>query len=106
VSSYHDGRRIEYAVIHALTEAGWECTRAASSKGSADVVAIRAGTVALVNVKRTTPPGPAERAELLRIADLIPTVSAPIVALGPASRLTWRLLTGPDASHYLPWSPE
>ena len=106
MSSYHDGRRIEYAVIHALTEAGWECTRAASSKGSADVIAIRAGEVALVNVKRTSPPGPAERAALLRVADLIPTVSAPVVALGPASRLTWRLLTGPDARHYLPWSPE
>ena len=105
MSSYHDGRRIEYAVMHAMAAQGWECTRAASSKGTADVIGIRDGQVALVNVKRTRPPGPAERAELLRVADLLPAVAVPVVALGPAARLSWRVLTGPDSDHWLPWSP-
>jgi Holliday junction resolvase len=103
VSGYTDGRRIEYAVIHALTQAGYECTRAASSKGVADVIAIGDGVVLLVNVKRTRPPGPSERAALLRVADRLGPVAVPLVAIGPASRLTWRVLTGPGPDEYLTW---
>jgi hypothetical protein len=106
VSGYSDGVRVEHAVIHGLTEDGYECTRAASSKGFADVVAIKAGQVLLVNVKRTTPPGPAERAELIRVAAMLPGVGVPLVALGPASRVTYRRLTGHGPRDWVAWSSD
>jgi Holliday junction resolvase len=102
-SGYASGVRVEHAVIHALTQAGYECTRAASSKGVADVIAIGDREVLLVNVKRTTPPGPGERAALLRVADRLGPVAVPLVAIGPSSRLTWRVLTGPAADEFLTW---
>lgn len=104
MSGYSDGVRVEHAVIHALTADGWECTRAASSKGVADVIAIGDGQVLLVNVKRSRPPGPGERAALLRVADRLgKTVAIPLVAIGPASRLTFRVLTGPGPNDWLAW---
>lgn len=104
MSAYSDGRRVEYAVIHTLTDNGYECLRAASSKGVADVVAFKPGEALFVNVKRTTPPGPAERADLLRVAGFIGAV--PLVALGPVSRLAFRELTGPGPADWVPWSPD
>jgi hypothetical protein len=80
--------------------------RGASSKGLCDVLAIKEGEVLFINVKRTTPPGPAERADLLRIAGYLPGVGVPLVALGPASRLTFRLLTGPGPADWEPWTPD
>jgi Holliday junction resolvase len=107
MSSYHDGRRVEYAVVHFLTEQGWDCQRAASSKGVADVIAFKPGRVALVNVKRTTMPGPAERVELLRVAACLPSVALPLVALKPARKpLAFRLLTGPGPKDWIAWEPE
>lgn len=106
MSGYSMGRDVEYAVIHDLTNNGYVCTRAASSKGAADVIAIKPGQVLLVSVKRTTPPGPFERGELLGVARMLPSVGVPIVALGPASRLTYRLLTGAGPKSWKPWTPD
>lgn len=103
MSGYSQGRDVEYAVVHHLAENGYDTVRAASSKGLADVVAIKQGQVALVNVKRTSPPGPAERAELIRVAKCLPGVGVPLVALGPASQLTFRRLTGPGPGDWVPW---
>ena len=106
MSGYEDGRRVEWAVVHDLQENGYETTRAASSKGVADVIAIKAGQVLLVNVKRTTPPGPAERADLLRVAAMLPGVGVPLVALKPFRQaLTYRLLTGVCPAEWVPWFP-
>lgn len=105
MSGYSDGRRVEYAVMHELTAAGYQCTRAASSKGAADVIAIHDDEIALVNVKRTSPPGPAERRQLLHTAARIPAYAQPVIALGPASRVTYRLLTGPGAHDWREWHP-
>jgi Holliday junction resolvase len=58
MSGYTEGRAVEYAVIDHLRENGYDTVRAASSKGLADVVAIKPGQVLLVNCKRTTMPGP------------------------------------------------
>lgn len=103
-SQYEVGRRVEWAVVHDLTAAGYECTRAASSKGVADVIAIGVGLVLLVSCKRTTMPGPAERTELLRIARLIPVALA-LVALKPARKpLQYRMLTGDGPRDWIPWS--
>lgn len=106
MSGYSLGRDVEYAVIHDLADNGYEVTRAASSKGFADVVAVKRGQVLAVNVKRTTPPGPDERAKLIGISQCIPGVLLPIVALGPASRVTYRLLTGHGPHDWEPWTPD
>ena len=106
MSGYSAGVRVEHAVIHDLAAHGWDTIRAASSKGLADVVAIRAGQLLLVNCKRTTPPGPVERAGLLRVAAHLPGVAVPLVALWPARRpLTYRLVTGPGPRDWTPWTP-
>ena len=107
MSGYEDGRRVEWAVVHDLQANGYETTRAASSKGAADVIAIKAGQVLLVNVKRTTPPGPTERAELLRIAAMLPGVCIPLVALRPFREpLSYRRLIGGRSQDWIAWAPD
>lgn len=107
MSGYHDGRRVEYAVVHRLRDDGYLISRGSSSKGDlGDVVAIKPGQVLLVNVKRTTPPGPKERADLLRVAACLPGVGVPLVALGPASAVTFRRLTGTGPHDWTPWTPD
>ena len=104
MSGYRQGRDVEYDVVHYLTENGYDVTRAASSKGFADVCGIKPGQVVLVNVKRTTPPGPSERADLLRVAGHLPC-ALPLVALG-RPRLHFRLLTGPGPREWVPWTAD
>ena len=104
MSGYRQGRDVEWAVVHRLTEDGYECTRAASSKGVADVIGIKPGQVVLVSVKRTTPPGPSERADLLRVAGHLPC-ALPLVALG-RPRLHFRRLTGPGPAEWVPWTAD
>jgi hypothetical protein len=107
MSGYRQGRDVEWAVVHDLTDNGYECTRAASSKGVADVIAIKAGQVLLVNVKRTTMPGPDERRALFAVAMLLPGVGIPLVALKPARQsLTYRVLYGTGPKDWLPWAPD
>ena len=89
-NSAHQGRRVEHAVRDHLTGQGYEVIRAAASKGPADLVAIKTGQVLLINVKRTALPSPAERAELLRLASLLPGVGVPVIARKPP-RLPVRL---------------
>lgn len=104
---YQQGVRVERLVILDLKANGYETVRAASSKGAADVVAIKAGQVLIVSCKRTKMPGPAERADLLRVADLIPNVGVPLVALKPLRQpLEYRKLHGPRASQWCQWSPD
>ena len=105
MSRYSEGVRVEHLVMHHLTDNGYDCTRAASSKGVADVIAFKPGQVALVNVKRTTMPGPGERADLLAVAAHLPGVGVPLVALKPLRQpLTFRRLTGPGPRDWLPWT--
>jgi hypothetical protein len=109
-SGYVLGRQVEWAVIHDLQDNGYGCTRAASSKGICDVMAIKPGQILLINVKRTTPPGPAERAELWRRACQLNTpeyrIAWPLVALGPATNVTYRELTGTGPSDWVAWTPD
>ena len=106
VNTAAQGRRIEWAVRDYLILNGYEVVRAAGSKGPADLVAFKSGQLLVISVKRTTPPGPKERAALLRVASHLPGVAVPLGALGPASRLTFRLLTGPEASAWVPWTAD
>lgn len=107
MSRYSEGVRVERIVIHDLQANGYETTRAASSKGVADCIAIKEGQVLLVNIKRTTNPGPGERATLLSIAALIPGILIPLVAMKPTRQpLTYRRLTGPRPGDWEPWTPD
>ena len=107
MSGYEDGRRVEWAVVHDLQANGYETTRAASSKGVADVIAFKLGQVLLVNVKRTTPPGPDERADLLRVAAMLPGHALPLVALKPKGQpLTYRRLWGVGPKAWTAWCPD
>jgi Holliday junction resolvase len=107
VSGYAQGVRVEHHVVHHLTANGYDCQRAASSKGVADVVAFKAGQVLLVNVKRTSMPPPAERVELLRVAACLPGVAVPLVALKPSRKpLEFRRLTGPGPREWEPWAAD
>ena len=107
MSGYTEGRRVEYDVIDYLRANGYDTIRGASSKGLADVVAIKPGQVLLVNCKRTTMPGPAERIDLLRVASCLPGVSVPLVALHPRyEALEFRRLTGIGPKAWTPWAPD
>ena len=107
MSSYHDGRRVEYAVMHDLTENGYLCTRAASSKGVADVIAFKAGQVLLVSVKRTSTPGVAERLALLRVAALLPGVAAPVLARKPPRQpISYHLMNAGTPRTWPAWTPD
>lgn len=105
MSGYSQGRDVEYAVIDDLKANGFACLRAASSKGVADVVGVRNGLVVLVNVKRTTMPGPADRAALLALTMGHPHLVA-LVALKPfRQELRFRELCGVGPYEWRPWSP-
>lgn len=78
MSNYNRGRELEYRVKDFLTDNGYWCIRAASSKGIADLVAMKAGETLMVSCKTKTLPGPAERVELVRVARMVGAV--PIVA--------------------------
>jgi hypothetical protein len=106
MSGYAAGVRVERAVIADLQANGYFTVRGASSKGLADVVAIKEGQLCLVNVKKTTPPGPEERAALWRVSRCIPDFGVALVALGPASRITYRELTGTGPKAWQPWTPD
>jgi hypothetical protein len=107
MSGYTEGRQVEYDVIAYLAGNGYDTVRAASSKGLADVVAIKPGQVLLVNCKRTTMPGPAERIDLLRVASCLPGVSVPLVALHPRfEALEFRRLTGIGPKAWVPWTAD
>lgn len=107
MSNYAKGIRVERAVVNELKGDGYAVSRAASSKGGlGDVIAVKEGQVLFVNVKYDEPPGPDERARLIRVAGYLPGVGVPLVALGPASRITYRLLTGPGPADWVPWTPD
>ena len=104
MSHYRAGREVEYAVIHDLRDNGYDTIRAASSKGIADIAAFKPGQCVLVNVKKKDGPPPWERSELLRVAGYVDAV--PLVALGPASKVTYRRLTGLGPKDWTKWTPD
>lgn len=104
MTGYQQGVRVERAVIADLTANGYQCIRAASSKGVADVVAVKVGQVLLVNCKRTKMPGPIERADLFNLSS--PRVLA-LVALKPERKpIEYRRLTSIGPKDWQPWTPD
>lgn len=78
MSNYSRGATLERQTIHYLTNNGYWCIRAAQSKGTADVCALKPGEVLLVSCKITALPPPAERIALASLARHVGAV--PILA--------------------------
>lgn len=70
-SNYLHGRDFEHTTRHDLEENGYWVMRAAGSKTKVDLIAVKAGQILLVQCKRNGKVGPAERKEIIRIADMI-----------------------------------
>lgn len=70
-ANYANGRVLEYAAKHALEADGYYVVRAASSKGAADLVALKPGEVRLVQCKLQGTAGQAELAKLHQLAALL-----------------------------------
>jgi Holliday junction resolvase len=106
MTNYTAGRNLEYKVRDALEADGYQCIRAAGSKGKADLVCIKPGEVLLIQVKKTDPQiRPADRAALLELARI--TGSIPIVAYKPFRKnIVYRQLTGPGPKDHRPWFPD
>jgi hypothetical protein len=71
---YRAGRDLEYAARNYLQVNGYIVVRAASSKGIADLVALKLGETLLVQCKTGGALGPAERYELYGSAVLVGAV--------------------------------
>jgi hypothetical protein len=67
ISRYSKGRRREYQTIDWLQERGFECVRAAGSKGVFDIVAFSFATVLLVQVKCNRKPSGDELLDMLAV---------------------------------------
>jgi Holliday junction resolvase len=101
VTNYDAGTRFERETRHHLERNGYWVIKAAGSKGKADLVAIKPGQVLIVQCKRSGICPPAERAEVRRIAALLPHVGVPLVASRPG--VTFRELTGNGPKEWRPW---
>jgi Holliday junction resolvase len=106
MSAYSSGRTIEYAAQDDLVANGYFTQRAASSKGMADLIAVKAGQVLFVSCKKTRPDGPADRAKLLTLAGLVAPFGVPLIAIGPKSKLAYRRLTGVGPQDWVAWTPD
>ena len=78
MTGYDQGRRFEWLVRDYLRDNGYEVIRAAGSKTKADLIALKPGQILIVQCKRTSIPGPSERREIVRLAQMVQAV--PIVA--------------------------
>ena len=120
VTPYERGRAFEYAVIDDLEKRGWDCIRAAGSKGAADVWAARDDGRALyhglptelllIQAKASSDdlPGPAEWDTLWDLAQRTGAVA--VIAWKPKPRQrAYHRLTGPKVPHARrenwPWTP-
>jgi Holliday junction resolvase len=109
------GTRAEVAVWDDLGTAGYDVIRSAASKGASDLVAVHDGEILFVQVKlgaQDRPfkmPSPAERAELIRIAERargFPVAVCVVPGAGARKqRILYRLLTGPGPRECLTWTP-
>lgn len=64
MNTAHKGRRQEHRSIRIYKAQGFECIRAAGSKGAWDFIAISGHTIVLVQVRSGKWPPPAERRRL------------------------------------------
>ena len=109
MSGYSDGRRLEYATKTSLETDGYWCTRAAGSKGLADILALKPGETLFVQCKRSGTMTPGERNSLAALADQLggTALCARLVMVGRAARtVEFRELTGPGPKDWRPWTAD
>lgn len=105
MTRYAGGADFEREVRAALVADGYQLViRSAGSKTKVDLVAFKPDQVLFVQCKRNGVCPPAERAELLRVAGLLPGVGVPVVASRPG--VTYRRLVGPGPKQWAPWSTD
>ena len=111
---YRAGRRVEIMIADQLGENGYDVVLSSVSKGAADLVAFHDGEILFVQVKKShkTHATPAERRELLRLAERVGRSAWAIVAHRQphpenARRMVtvYRELTGPGPREWVPWVP-
>lgn len=97
MSNQSRGTYLEHVVMDHLRDRGWCVIRSAGSHGAADVVAVRPGTVLLVQAKvRLSLLGSREWSELYQLAERAGAI--PLVAHRPTARtLAFHRLMGPRA---------
>lgn len=93
VNHYAQGKRLEDKVRDLLRAAGYVVLRTAGSKGACDLIAVKPGQVLLVQVKRTSAPGPADWNALYDLAEMAAAV--PVLATcSPRKPVRYERLTG------------
>lgn len=123
VNTAHQGRQREWMIRDYLAGTdpesktprrfpgfGWTfVSRAAASKGPADLTFVKPGVLLLVQVKLTDPQlSPAERRQLIATADVMGLhLAVPLSACWPlrAPKPTFRMLTGPGPKDWVSWDP-
>jgi hypothetical protein len=85
------GRNLEWEVRHELEADGYSVIRSAGSKGAVDLIAIKAGQVLFVQVKRTTPPSPAAWNLLFDLAEMASAI--PVLATARPKPITYQRIT-------------
>lgn len=103
MNRYRSGADFEREVRTHLTSEGYDVIRSAGSKTKVDLLAFKTGQVLVIQCKRDGRIGPAERAEVRRVAALIPT-ALPILACRP--RVTFFELTGPGPRDRVEWATD
>ena len=101
MTRYRGGADFEREVRAHLVAEGYDVVRSAGSKTKVDLVAIKEGEVLIIQCKRDGKCPPAERAEMLRIADMLQGIGVPLVACRPG--ITFRRLRGPGPKAWVPW---
>lgn len=106
---YRIGRAFEYRVRDALKMAGYFVTRSPASKSPIDLVAVRAGSIAFIQCKRSPQLGVVEWNQIFALAET--TGAIPVLATMPKARgmELWRLTGRKDGSKrrqpMTPWTP-
>lgn len=103
MTNYEAGARFERETRAHLAAEGYWVMKSAGSKTKVDLIAIKEGELLVVQCKRNGVCSPAERAELLRIAHMIPG-AIPLVASRP--RVTFRRLIGTGPREWVEWTTD
>ena len=107
-AAYRDGRKLEYAAHHLLTDNGYIMFRTAGSHGKADLIAFKPGEILLIQCKLDGEMGPADRADLVKMAALVDAV--PLVAYwhkeGRAARTVRFYRITYMSRTRVPWTPD
>jgi Holliday junction resolvase len=101
MTRYSGGADFERETRKHLEVDGYDVIRSAGSKGKVDLIAWKPTQILLVQCKRNGTCPPAERRELIRLANRMPGWAHPVIASRP--RVTFRVLTGPGPKDWDPF---